>query len=783
MSAVSTTIVTTLDDVVSATDGELSLREAIALANGASEPITITFDPTLAGGTVTLTGGALEITAGVTINGMTTENPDDNIIISGNDNSRVFEIDLEETELAVLQNLSINDGRVAVGSEPGGGAGVEFTGAGSLRLESVGFVGNVVTGEGGSGGAIFSSGGLLDVVGSTFTENVAVRAGGAIEIFDTATVSLTDVVFLQNSAGNGGGVHVTTGDTVEVSDANFEGNFALFEGGGIWNNAGTTLTVDDTTFNSNTAVGTAADEGGAAIFNNGGDVQVDGSNFFVNMAAGTAGSGGAILSTAGALTVDASGFYGNLAARAGGAIEVIDGDLTVRGSVFEDNITSDPFFVLPNPGNGGAIHTTGAVAATIEETIFDANRAENEGGALWFSAGTEAALNNNSFAGNSAATDGGGIFMRNGAHVDVSGGTFADNEAVNGEAVFVGGPEATGGGLHFGFAPDADLEMVQVGDQTVVGGTGRDIILGDKGANVLLGGDNDDLLLPGSGGDLLTGGGGTDIFFGAPIELNGSNILDFTSEDAIAVSTRMFDRSMLGVAQSETSTILTIPSLGEGETVTLTGDFRDGNFLTGWFEEDDLGWGTGIAFLEFLPTLTEGVALASPVAPADQTAVELFLEGARSYDIVIEDALAGAAFRNAVGVYEIDSEGNISNVRIIDTDASDGGGASLIMSDGAQLGLFIIQNGAAFAEGLSDTAVLSFDSEGKLLVDEASTDEMVFHATRPDLNPDDLVHAVAGTGETDENVLLLGFEDQLDLGDGDYQDVVLRIETVDVAVG
>ena len=54
--------VTTAADVVDPTTDLTSLREAIAYANSNPGDDTITFDPSLAGQTITLTGGELELT-------------------------------------------------------------------------------------------------------------------------------------------------------------------------------------------------------------------------------------------------------------------------------------------------------------------------------------------------------------------------------------------------------------------------------------------------------------------------------------------------------------------------------------------------------------------------------------------------------------------------------------------------------------------------------------------------------------------------------------------------
>src|SRR5262245_39833561 len=71
-----------------ADDGSCSLRQAIADANGTSEPDAIVFQAGLTG-TITLTSGQLNVTRPVTING-----PGSGALtISGNNASRIFRVD------------------------------------------------------------------------------------------------------------------------------------------------------------------------------------------------------------------------------------------------------------------------------------------------------------------------------------------------------------------------------------------------------------------------------------------------------------------------------------------------------------------------------------------------------------------------------------------------------------------------------------------------------------------------------------------------------------------
>src|SRR4029079_17112001 len=86
----------------------VSLRDAIATANvdavvGVSD--TITFDPSLNGSTITLSQGQLELTYG---SGTTTLDGGGQIAISGDNSSRVFQV--EGSRQAVLTGLTIENG-------------------------------------------------------------------------------------------------------------------------------------------------------------------------------------------------------------------------------------------------------------------------------------------------------------------------------------------------------------------------------------------------------------------------------------------------------------------------------------------------------------------------------------------------------------------------------------------------------------------------------------------------------------------------------------------------
>jgi hypothetical protein len=88
--------VTTAADTI-ADDGRLSLREALAQADATAVVDTIRFAPALEGQTLTLAGGALVLSGGLTIDG-DADGSGDRVTLDAHDASRVLEIAAGGTE-------------------------------------------------------------------------------------------------------------------------------------------------------------------------------------------------------------------------------------------------------------------------------------------------------------------------------------------------------------------------------------------------------------------------------------------------------------------------------------------------------------------------------------------------------------------------------------------------------------------------------------------------------------------------------------------------------------
>lgn len=242
--------------------GDLSLREAIGLANGSIGNNTITFAPALAGQTITLTRGELRIVDDVVIDAASLSSPI-TIDASGNDptpndlpsgdGSRVFHLDEGTTD----EDLDVELRRLVLtgGDVPGdGGAILNLE---ILAVDTSTIHGNAAPLAGGNGGGIQVEFGALTLNGSTIHSNRADRGGGisigkGVLTINSSTISGNIVT------GNGGGIFATgvgpsTSATARHSTiASNSASSGL--GGGIFSDNPGSISLNHTIVADNTAL-------------------------------------------------------------------------------------------------------------------------------------------------------------------------------------------------------------------------------------------------------------------------------------------------------------------------------------------------------------------------------------------------------------------------------------------------------------------------------------------------------------------------------------------------
>jgi hypothetical protein len=234
----STLLVTnTLDDGSSG-----SLRAAVIQADAdaaAGTSDTINFDANLAGATIVLTQGQLELSgtsnATITIDATSLTSP---VIISGNQASRVFQVDAGTG--AIVSGMTIENGS----DDPFGfGAGGAIANYGNMGISSCTLTNNTAP----FGGAIYN-GNFLNIQDCTISNNTAreTQIGGGGGIYNDGELLVSDSTFFQNEAldiavsprptAKGGGI-LNLG-IVTVGNSTFSKNGASDFGGAIWDVSG-----------------------------------------------------------------------------------------------------------------------------------------------------------------------------------------------------------------------------------------------------------------------------------------------------------------------------------------------------------------------------------------------------------------------------------------------------------------------------------------------------------------------------------------------------------------
>lgn len=186
-------------------------------------------------GTITLTQGQLDITSALVVEGPGS----DDLIISGNDSTRVFEV--SGAGFATISRVSIVNGN----SSNGGAVAVRE--GNTLTLSRCLLRGNTSSGN---GGGIWSFGNLT-ISNCTLRNNSASINNGGGGIISGGTLVVAGSILHNNAAGVGGGIHNL--GIAMIVDSDVKRNTATFSGGGIQNTAVGNLIAAGSRIEKNTA--------------------------------------------------------------------------------------------------------------------------------------------------------------------------------------------------------------------------------------------------------------------------------------------------------------------------------------------------------------------------------------------------------------------------------------------------------------------------------------------------------------------------------------------------
>ena len=383
--------------------GDLSLREAIELANANPVPDTIRFDPIFAAiagplpATILLTQGELAITDSVEIVGLGAElltidasGNDPTPDINNGDGSRIFNID-DNTKAKIevsLSGLALTGGAIrSKGGREGRGGAIRSTE--TLAI----FDSNIFENAARYGGGIFSIGNLtLD--NTVVAENYSTFSGGGIEarLLDhlgasstVPRIKITNSTIRDNvssstiNAGGGGIYLINSGGIALIQNSVISGN-QLFAGSGVGIHAktqlGGTTTILNSTISDNVGLGYTQGAGLSLTSSFEGSTRNRESttlvrNTTISRNTATGAGGGLLVYDPGPnnkIVIDSSAIFANVAGAWGGGINATgSGNLDIVNTTISHNTAA---------GAGGV--SAGKRFFTIRHSSITGNVATNE---------------------------------------------------------------------------------------------------------------------------------------------------------------------------------------------------------------------------------------------------------------------------------------------------------------------------------------------------------------------------------------------------------------------
>ena len=235
-------VVTTLADVTDASDGVVSLREAIAYAEAGD---TVTFAPSLDGGVITLGDYALTITKLINVDASSLT---DGISISAGGNHRVLMVTAGQLGSPVkLTHLTIRDGNAVYGGGIFNSGYLELVD--SVVTDCTGYYGAGIYNRRESDASIYNSG-YTGLTNSAVTSCSATTGGGGVWN-EMGIVAAQYSVISSNTAPIGAGIYNYLG-SCSAENVLIDSNSATRYGGGVCVDQGT-FYFTNTTVTANSA--------------------------------------------------------------------------------------------------------------------------------------------------------------------------------------------------------------------------------------------------------------------------------------------------------------------------------------------------------------------------------------------------------------------------------------------------------------------------------------------------------------------------------------------------
>lgn len=367
------------------------------------------------------------------------------------------------------------------GNYNGGGAWIQSS---EVRVDSTTFSRNIVKSFS-DGGALSVDSNDVSITDSSFTFNTAGRHGGALSIRTDDglddTIVITDTTLSDNSGAlDGGAAYLYIDGTLTMRDVTMEGNTTGNRGGAVYAKAHTS-TDSEVFLDYATVKDNEADEGGGLFVTSFESMSVDRSTLSSNDAIN--GSGGALWIYAYTVpSISRSTIADNTTSLYGGGVYAfIDagpgGSRTLlEASTLANNVAGDD--------GGGLCLVLNSGGATILNSTITGNQSSDLGGGIYLFY-EDISVEFTTITGNSAATSGGGIYTPTTGNTTITNSVIAANTAPTGADVRVDPANTTLTTSYSMFTSADAVSGATVSVSSIIFGNPRLAALADNGGPTL----------------------------------------------------------------------------------------------------------------------------------------------------------------------------------------------------------------------------------------------------------------------------------------------------------
>jgi CSLREA domain-containing protein len=242
-------------------------------------------------------------------------------------------------------------------------------------------------------------------------------------------VTLRNGWSVDDGDARGGAVWNEGGKKLTIRGARIVDNYSYYSGGGIAVTDGATLDISNSLVADN---GVDDYGGGITSYDGGGAMKISHTKILGN----TADNGAAVIVGDGKLTLDHSVIANNFGVDYGGGIDLYGNGATIRSSTIADNVSLEYGGGIYDESNQGPV--------LIENSTISGNRAALDGGGIYADEPQPWTIRNSTISGNQALADDtssgyGGAIGNYGAEMNLQSVTITKNSAYDAAGIYAGG--------------------------------------------------------------------------------------------------------------------------------------------------------------------------------------------------------------------------------------------------------------------------------------------------------------------------------------------------------